>query len=397
MSIKYIANIGNNPVSSLKIPILEYNYEQLNYNVAKKFKAYLRKNNINYTYPEFVGDILNSGDKHIDFFDKILNLDLLYNEGEKHTKKIMFEIVVGEDGKFYGKEIITGCIFPIVCSYDLTVSDVKYSKNGYRETVYAELFPKISLDAYAKVSAGIMKYRVADYNEIEEYKKNFTTDDENEIRYIFKSNVFNHEFKECESHIDLSEELKLISEIEYYLSILDKENKKLAIERKQYYKSILKQYNNKECCLYLGIDSLRLFRDRLIFDTLFGKFNNVENLKEELLNKNVDLNNCIEIDYYFGIFLKFQNELPLYDRASIIKEFSKLYFYAIKNNQEDINMYENSYVKEILKNIIAVSNELKSDGLISDSINLEEKDINVSNLVNEINRINLKSPELILK
>ena len=397
MSIKYIANIGNNPVSSLKIPILEYNYEQLNYNVAKKFKAYLRKNNISCTYNEFVGDILNNRDKHIDFFDKILNLDLLYNEGEKHTKKIMFEIVVGEDGKFYGKEIITGCIFPIVCSYDLTVSDVKYSKNGYKETVYAELFPKISLDAYAKVSAGIMKYRVADYNEIEEYKKNFTTDDENEIRYIFKSNVFNHEFKECESHIDLSEELKLISEIEYYLSILDKENKKLAIERKQYYKSILKQYNNKECCLYLGIDSLRLFRDRLIFDTLFGKFNNVENLKEELLNKNVDLNNCIEIDYYFGIFLKFQNELPLYDRASIIKEFSKLYFYAIKNNQEDINMYENSYVKEILKNIIAVSNELKSDGLISDSINLEEKDINVSNLVNEINRINLKSPELILK
>ena len=99
----------------------------------------------------------------------------------------------------------------------------------------------------------------------------------------------------------------------------------------------------------------------------------------------------------FWHFLKFQNELPLYDRASIIKEFSKLYFYAIKNNQEDINMYENSYVKDLLKNIIAVSNELKSDGLISDSINLEEKDINVSNLVNEIKRINLKSSELILK
>lgn len=321
--------------------------------------------------------------EELDVLNKVLK-DKSISTDEDYLDYIIYEEILREDGEVFGREILTGLIFPI-----------GYQK--YRKIKSANIDGVISTSKYiidvpgmAKADVCIFPNGVADYLDLEDYLESDNYD-KSKIEKLYKQNVFSKEFIQKDTKEELQQELKTIYDIEFLLNSLKSTNEELYNKRREEFNVMLDFCNVDNANTYVGIEKLKSFETRVAFDLFFVKKD--ENSKAHIytiITKYVNEQQRMTLDlldYYCNVFFKYIKELNMKEANSISHEIALLYLYYVLNNDVDIERLKKSHFIDLLKLIVVASYELKNKGIIENSINLDIEDISIENVVSEINKI----------
>lgn len=308
---------------------------------------------------------------------------------------IIYELIEDVNGNFYGKEMLTGLLFPIL-------------KN--EKILYTYTFKKIMKDTIPTLEkkvickdSNLAKFtiistleRVASINEVNRYnelknKKNDYDKFINQVTDKYNENVFCNEIiekkKTCPEK--QNEQTKIMENIEYYLLLLKKYNTELYNKINNEYENLYDHNLNQVKNPIFTNEYLLNFESKVKLDLLFAK-ENTTNIIEYLdcvtpsyLSKTIDNEitsedlNINDIENIIDLFLKQKNDFDIPKQRTILRKISLLYLLILKNNIEKVNEKElkNSYLNDNLKSILISINLLFEEGII-------ESDIATKNLEN---------------
>ena len=197
--------------------------------------------------------------------------------------EIVFEIIEDESGMFYGKELITGLLFPLTREINETKMYYQSRSTGDHKLEKIDVYVDKNMERFAK----IIKFKeCASANYINSYlannkKKEFIE----RITKYYNENVFNKEIIEKEKEPDLrqNEITKIMGTIELLLNSIKIINNNTYLEQKEKYDELFRDPDEK----YLNASKFKYRepskKDLLIF---------LSNLKVSLI---ICKNNCNNI------------------------------------------------------------------------------------------------------
>jgi len=282
----------------------------------------------------------------------------------KGVKDIIFSIVKDKDGYEYAKEINTGLLFPLFkkSNYTYAYYLTKYTSESLSDINSDQyslvIGPVLNNPNIARGTSVVLLDKVASKNDINEYKEATST-----IKYYADNNVFHDGIKFKEEKIEISEEVKLLGEIDYLLNNLKNTNELEYNNFSKKYKYILDNYDDKELNVPLSINDLRRIRDDLKFVILFevnkedGYLGLFEYSKNNILdNSDKPFSKIYEIDYLYELFNNNRNYYSLEEQNKILKKFSELYILIIKNNDLDETSIISSHFEDLKYYIASLIN-----------------------------------------
>ena len=317
---------------------------------------------------------------------------------------IIYELVVDENGNYYGREILTNQIFPIF-SFDKNLINDYFVTSSYRDfsdpycgygkekQIYFNIHRTLNFSNMLRVGSMIFQQGYANKRELDDYL--------NSVRGIFKLvqrkviigkinqigdlNVFLEDvtYQEVSPKKDNTENKQVVREkqnkitaameaIEYLLSILKTSNKDLYIQYKKEYENLLQ---NKD----LTYHPLVMLEGKIEFSLSFqGKeaddiIEYLTNLTKETLS-NLLLNSEKKTELTFEkinkineLFLKVKDKYDFVNQREVLKRLAFLYIMEIYENKEiiTIDQLENSYFADNLKSIVICIKSLQELGLIN--------------------------------
>ena len=307
----------------------------------------------------------------------------------KLEERIIYEIIVDEEGNKYGKELFTGLLFPLAINpkieyfYNTNNMWTLSLKQTYTDDNMARFEYILSIDEVASLNT------VNKFKDIQKNKKNFEVYIST-IKELYNENVFKKQIIEKETE-PLKEQnilTKLMEEIEYLLQLLKQYNvdsyNKLLLE----YKKLLNDNNDslvatdpskKELQNFLANVKLSLLvsenkKDNLseyLTDATVNYFNRMST--NELSNQDLNIN---DIDILTEMFLTNKDNYTVVDQRNILIKFSMLYLLVTKANINNINIEDlkESYFFKNLKTIILCMFALCENGIITTPIDITSND-----------------------
>lgn len=403
------------------------------------FKATLRDNNF-YTdntakhiiesnsqdYDYFKQNIKKWKNKYAGINDKKLesilsnSFKFLYTRNY-YGEEIIYEIIEDKDGFLYGKELITGLLFPI-----LNNTNDKYI---YFEDGFSERLDKVityTNKNMARIGCTIENKEVASINRINEYiieatgeskkDKNKRKKFEEELRLRYNENVFKNEIieKKKEEPKEQSEINKLMENVEYVLCSLKQYNWNLYSKYNKVYKETCDKYLNTQNLInydYLKKElsdlmlSIKLnlimckysctnvldYLNIIISEYLTNFESNKTNVNPDV--KNININ---EIDKITEMFLTDKESYNFQMQRDILRKISLLYLLVIKNNIDKytLEQLENSYFKDNLKSIVLNIDALKDTNIITNKQDLDlNENLSISKVLEIIKNIKFNIKE----
>jgi hypothetical protein len=315
------------------------------------------------------------------------NSDLSLFRGYSSFSSVIFEIIESEDGTKYGKEIITGLLFPLELN---PKTKYFYGRNGAWKLEMERTYTDDNLARFRYI---LSINEVASLNEIERYKSKSTRDLNDFIRnlttkhneIVFKKKIIEKETEPLKEQNILT---KLMEEIEYLLQLLKQHNvdvyNKLSLE----YKNLLNDNNDslvatdpskKELQNFLANVKLTLLvnenkKDSLseyLTDAAVRYFNRLNS--NELSNQDLNIK---DIDVLTEMFLSNKHNYTAIEQRNILTKFSMLYLFITKANINNINIEDlkESYFSKNLKTIILLIFELHDINIVTNPINISSND-----------------------
>lgn len=338
---------------------------------------------------------------------KILNKAKAFYSEQCAFSSVIFEIIESEDGKKYGKELLTGLMFPLPVK-----PQIKYYY-GFNEKYDLFLEKTYTDDNVARFRYILTPLSVASINEVENYKsKKDKTNFIRSITYYYKENVFKKQIieKEIEPLKEQNILTKLMEEIEYLLQLLKQYNidayNRLSFE----YEKLLKENNDslvatdpskKELENFLANVKLTLLvnenkKDSLseyLTDAAVRYFNRLNS--NELSNQDLNIN---DIDVLTEMFLSNKDNYTAIEQRNILTKFSILYLFITKANINNIEIEDlkESYFSKNLKTIILCIFALCENSIITNPINITSNDnITIEKVIEIIKSIGFNKIESI--
>lgn len=304
-------------------------------------------------------------------------------------ERIVYEIIVAENGNKYGKELFTGLLFPLEINPKI---EYFYNTNNlwtlslqqtYTDDNLARFEYILSIDEVASLNT------VNKFKDIQKNKKNFDMY-VSKIKELYNENVFKKQIieKEVEPLIEQNILTKLMEEIEYLLELLKQYNVNSYNELSLEYKKLLSNNNDSLVATDPSKKELQNFLVNVKLSLLVNENSN-DNLSEyltdatikyfnrlssnELSNQDLNIN---DIDILTEMFLTNKDNYTVVDQRNILIKFSMLYLLVTKANINNINVKDlkESYFSKNLKTIILCMFALCEKGIISNPINITSND-----------------------
>ena len=356
---------------------------------SKKLGAFLDDNWFNILQP--------SGFRVPDNYSKYF--DLLTKDVHEpiYDDLVLYEKICDKNGNIYGKEIITGLIFPIICNENV---DKEYIINYFDCMFSVSIICTSKIPIMDKCYSWISESNVADNNVVLAYKNSFGKSKSRKWRKHFKSmtklynnNVFNSEIvSEKKVYQDRNKQslgTSVMENIEYLLG-------KLKLVDEEAYQSYLNKYNSIISQDYFTTSMLALLEGEIEASLMLQKKNGntideyLDSLKVNYLNgiiNNEEINDRLDvkkIDEVEDIFLKTKDKYSLIAQRKILKDLAFIYLMEVYMNIDNIE-YEDlkdSYFSDNLKTIYVIIQALKDLGVITVDIATDlNEELNLRNVL----------------
>lgn len=330
-------------------------------------------------------------------------------------ENIIFEKILDESGAYYGKELYTGLIFPILDDiHNKNVVIIKEEVEKTANLITYCLTLNINFKKMDKCEAIIYNYKVADINEINEYlevkkHKRKLKKETNKIIELANKNVYNTEIVPAhkeEVKREKQDELTIMMEnIEFLLEKLGTINPELKEKYEKEYELLLNSEDEILSTSSLTKASLSRIEGEMEYAISYSRSSSsdivsyLENLKKEYLNNfisNIENKTNItlkEIDKLNELFLKMKSSYNLKVQREVIRNISFIYLMEVYENigiisKEDL---EDSYFIDNKKSIIIAIETLIRLDLIEDNIIIDyNSDLNIEEILDLISKIKFK-------
>jgi len=268
-------------------------------------------------------------------------------------KSIIFEKIKDKYGNYYGKELITGLLFPIsnlekniTREYCFFVSDNTYK---YPD-IYTYIRKRFYFKGMNRCNAVITDSQVANINEITEYQNRKGLKKKKLVKKIselFNKNIFLEEIEQVEE-----------KEIHSYQKL----NKNGASNIEDYFESLKKEY----------------------LENNLNKSNSTTPMTLD------------DIDKMEELFLKIKDEYSLTSQRKILKDIAFIYLMTVYENIDNITVdrLKESYFSNNLKSILLIIESLRDLGIIKNELSIDlTSDISLENILNIIQNIKFNDIE----
>ena len=343
-------------------------------------------------------------------------------DGISSRDEIIYEKVSDEEGNIYGREILTGSLFPIASDTSIDVKEYEVEKNqawSNEIDFTLTITQNFKHRNYARLETILVDNEVASPNEIEEYKTRFDTG----FRHEKKKEEFLRRIRENSNTNTLIDEVevsvikpkkkekkqretqdnttKVMESIEYLIRKLKKINPEKAKEFNEKYEAAL----NKEDILSkrsISLAALISIEASLEFELMFTKGENttltgkLEELKKEYLTYFVTDSKAKtkitldDLDKLMELFLKTKDNYSLIEQRKILRNFASVYMFEVKENESEITLkrLEDSYFEDLKKSIMICIDALIENGFVESNmiaeLSKEETTEEVLNLIRSL-------------
>ena len=280
------------------------------------------------------------------------NIDFCYTV----KKNIIFELILDENGEYYGRELYTGLIFPILKKTNS--NNIVIKENIF----YEQIGNKFIYDIYYianvnfrylkmdKCEALVHNVEVADINEVNNYlkvksnKRKFKKEI-NEITNIANKNVFNSEIVEVspkEIKREKQDELTIMMEnIEFLLEKLGTINSELRTKYEKEYVMMLDGEDDVLTMHPITKASLSALEGKIEFAILYSRTSYsdivgyLDSLKKEYLHNFVTNSGektsitLKELDKLNELFLKMKSSYNLKIQREVLRNISFIYLMEV--------------------------------------------------------------------
>ncbi len=343
-------------------------------------------------------------------------------DGISSLNEIIYEKVSDEEGNIYGREILTGSLFPIASDTSIDVKEYEVERNqawSNEIDFTLTITQNFKHRNYARLETILVDNEVASPNEIEEYKTRFETG----FRHEKKREAFLRRIRENANTNTLIEEVevsvikpkkkekkqretqdsatKTMESIEYLIRKLKKINPEKAKDFSKQYESALEEKD------ILGKSNLSLatlinLEASLEFELMFTKGDNttltgkLEELKREYLthfvtnSKDKTKITLDDLDKLMELFLKTKDNYSLIEQRRILRNFASVYMFEVKENESEVTLkrLEDSYFEDLKKSIMICIDALIENGFVKSNmiteLSKEETTEEVLNLIRSL-------------
>lgn len=331
--------------------------------------------------------------------------DLISNwYGTETYGSIIYEKVVDEDGNIYGKEILTGRLFPLDEEADKSIGYKEYTIQKSSNYYYGSDFiltikQRFKHKNFARITTITGANRVASPNEVDDYKTQYDTG----FRHGKKKEEFLRRIRENSNTNTLIDEVevsvikpkkkekkqretqdnttKVMESIEYLIRKLKKINPEKAKEFNEKYEAAL----NEEDILSkrsISLATLISIEASLEFELMFTKGENttltgkLEELKKEYLTYFVTDSKAKtkitldDLDKLMELFLKTKDNYSLIEQRKILRNFASVYMFEVKENESEVTLkrLEDSYFEDLKKSIMICIDALIENGFVESNM-----------------------------
>ena len=422
-----------------RVEDIDYYEEELEYSIGrvrvkkengKNFKNIDDSNSFKIAYS--IGSKLKSMEEDDSFEIRdpeiIAILDREYKElvhdydGISSRDEIIYEKVSDEEGNIYGREILTGSLFPIASDTSIDVKEYEVEKNqawSNEIDFTLTITQNFKHRNYARLETILVDNEVASPNEIEEYKTRFDTG----FRHEKKKEEFLRRIRENSNTNTLIDEVevsvikpkkkekkqretqdnttKVMESIEYLIRKLKKINPEKSKEFNEKYEAAL----NEEDILSkrsISLATLISIEASLEFELMFTKGENttltgkLEELKKEYLTYFVTDSKAKtkitldDLDKLMELFLKTKDNYSLIEQRKILRNFASVYMLEVKENESEVTLkrLEDSYFEDLKKSIMICIDALIENGFVESNmiaeLSKEETTEEVLNLIRSL-------------
>ena len=307
-------------------------------------------------------------------------------DGISSRDEIIYEKVSDEEGNIYGREILTGSLFPIASDTSIDFKEYEIERN-YRSingiVMTLTITQNFKHRNYARLETILVDNEVATPKEIEEYKTRFDTGFRREkkkeafLKRIRENSNTNTLIEEVEVSVIKPEKkekrqretqdniTKVMESIEYLIRKLKKIDPTKAKEFNKKYELAL----NEEDILSknnISLATLINLEASLEFELMFTKGKNttltgkLEELKKEYLTYFVTDSKAKtkitldDLDKLMELFLKTKDNYSLIEQRKILRNFASVYMLEVKENESEVTLkrLEDSYFEDLKKSIM---------------------------------------------
>lgn len=381
------------------------------YSIGRKLKSMEEDDSFEIRDPEIIAILDREYKELVHDYDGISSRD-----------EIIYEKVSDEEGNIYGREILTGSLFPIASDTSIDVKEYEVEKNqawSNEIDFTLTITQNFKHRNYARLETILVDNEVASPNEIEEYKTRFDTG----FRHEKKKEEFLRRIRENSNTNTLIDEVevsvikpkkkekkqretqdnttKVMESIEYLIRKLKKINPEKAKEFNEKYEAAL----NEEDILSkrsISLATLISIEASLEFELMFTKGENttltgkLEELKKEYLTYFVTDSKAKtkitldDLDKLMELFLKTKDNYSLIEQRKILRNFASVYMLEVKENESEVTLkrLEDSYFEDLKKSIMICIDALIENGFVESNmiaeLSKEETTEEVLNLIRSL-------------
>lgn len=326
---------------------------------------------------------------------------------EEAYGSIIYERVVDEDGNIYGKEVLTGSLFPLDEEADKLSGYKEYEIQKSSNYYYGSDFVLIIRQRYkhqnfARITTITTSNRVASPNEVDNYRTQYDTGFRHEkkkaallrrITEFSKTNTLldevevssiNPKKKEKKEREEQASITKSMENVEFLIQRLKKVNSEKAEEfNKKYEKALSEEDILSKSNISIG--KLIKLEAELEFELMFTKGENtsltdkLDELKREYLTHFVTDSEektkitLDELDKLMELFLKTKDDYSVLEQRRILKNFASVYALEVKENESEVTTerLEDSYFDDLKKSIMLFINALIENGFVKSNMIVE--------------------------
>lgn len=416
MTKYYIGSLEQIGLNKIKIGIVYYVKQEKRYYASQTFKVRTSAYS-NFFFGKMFA--MYEGNSSNDLSsDELQIINKFLNKNKKNTYSVIYEIVTDQNGCIYGKELLSGLLFPIneyanylsKSSFEIGYS---YGEN-YSRDCYLNQTTECHHANYEHIKFVITDHKVATQNDLDNYRERYTKSFNHKhklkkhlklLSNSYKSNVFSNTpvIDEFTLPLEPTPESLLMDNIEYLLLKLSNYNQELSNKYMVEYQNLLTD-NSSLKVMPANTTSLKLLEHKIKL-ALSGDKGNALNIIDYLNNlcktylESFLTNNSSstkitleELDKLYENYLIISSDFSLPAQRNISRNFTLLYLLEIKENISTINITDlsNSYVSKNLKSFLITIDALNSLNLIEPiSIDLFHQ-LTIENIINMISQIQFK-------
>ena len=340
------------------------------------------------------------------------NIFTLFYQISSTSKELIFEIVEDINGNFYGKELITNCLFPIVstnnfnCLLKWTLKNNLVSIEDYKITL-----TNPNLKEATRYLLDIPEHRnslkLANQNEVTDYlnqfKKGFRHEQklikfQEQMQRLANQNIYSQEITLKEPKImrklKPSQETIIMENIEFLLLKLKKENSTSYELLNQEYQNILNSANTLTTTplVLQTLISLEAKIEACFFNqrrNIISLLDYINKLVLEYLNQKKTNLTFQDIFKLNDLFIKQKGEYSLVNQRLFQRNISILYFFELYEQKDNLDIEElnNTYIVDNLKTIIIVINTFQEENILTYDYYLDLNNISLDSVINLIKSI----------